>query len=294
MLRLDQFGFFALWSPYFFLFIVFLIVLFFYIAKYKRHWFEESQPLALRHKILFPMAMLLIYIMKGSPIDLLSHLMFTFHMVQMAILNLLVPPILLFGIPVWMWRKIIAFPFIRPVFAFFTRPLIALVGFNGVFSLYHVPAVLDFIKMNIWIHAGYTILLFIFAFFMWWPLLNKVERSRELTGLKKMGYIFADSALITPACALIIFNPTPMYETYTNSELWVKSLELCVPADTLSTLKLPGPEAFNLMPLNVDQQLGGVVMKVLQELIYGTVLFKVVTEWFRNDAQEEDSSPIYG
>ncbi|WAA13716.1 cytochrome c oxidase assembly factor CtaG [Fervidibacillus halotolerans] len=294
MLRLDQFGFVALWSPYFLLFIAFVTALFFYIANRKQHWFQGAGPLELRHKILFPTAMFMIYIMKGSPIDLLSHLMFTFHMVQMAILNLLVPPILIIGVPVWMWKRIITLPVVRPLFSFFTKPLVALIGFNGVFSLYHVPAILDFIKMNIWIHGGYTSLLFIFAFFMWWPLLNRVEESRQLSGLKKMGYIFADSALITPACALIIFNPTPMYETYTNTELWIKSLELCVPTDTLSTLDLPGPEAFNLLPLNVDQQLGGVVMKILQEIIYGTVLFKVIIDWFKKEAEDDDSAPIYG
>ena len=43
--------------------------------------------------------MITIYIIKGSPIDLMAHIMFTMHMVQMAILLLLVPIFLIKGIP---------------------------------------------------------------------------------------------------------------------------------------------------------------------------------------------------
>ena len=58
---------------------------------------------------------------------------------------------------------------------------------------------------------------------MWWPLLNKVEKAK-LHGLWKVGYLFANSVLITPACALIIFNNQPLYETYTSLQSWINSL----------------------------------------------------------------------
>ena len=224
--QLEQFGFRALWSPYFLLFIVLIIGLFFYLAIKKRHLFDGEKKLTSKQGYLFIFTLFLIYIIKGSPIDLLGHLSFTFHMVQMAFLYLLVPQLLIFSIPPWMWKKILSFSVIRRLFNFFTKPLIALVLFNGMFSFYHIPLIFDLVKTDIFYHAIYTVFLFIFAIFMWWPLINCVE-AKQMSGLKKVAYLFADSVLITPACALIILNNQPMYETFTNMQNWIQSLELC-------------------------------------------------------------------
>lgn len=288
LLDLEDFGFRALWSPYLFIFIMIVITLFFYVAIKKRHLFEGTEKLTKKEGILFIISMLLIYIIKGSPIDLMGHLMFTFHMIQMAILFLLVPQLFLRSIPVWMWKKFIQLPFINPIFKLMTKPLIALVVFNGVFSFYHIPFVFDIVKTNIWYHAIYTIGLFILAINMWWPLLNRIDEQKPLTGVKKLGYLLAASVLLTPACALIIFNENPMYHTYTNVELWVQSLHLCVPPDMIQSLNLTNPEMFNLLPIRYDQQLGGVIMKVLQELIYGAVLYKIFIDWYRKEQEEPD------
>jgi cytochrome c oxidase assembly factor CtaG len=245
--------------------------------------------LSLKEKALFLLALFLIYLIKGSPIDLLGHLMLTFHMVQMALLYMLVPQLLFAAVPAWVWKKWIELPGIRQLFRFFTKPLMALVGFNGLFSLYHVPVIFDAVKTNAWLHGIYTGVLFVFALFMWWPLLNQLEPYQTLTGLKRVGYIFADGALLTPACALIMFSPEPFYATYTNPELWIRQLSLCVPADRLASLDLPGPEIINPLSLHDDQQLGGVIMKILQELFYGFVLLRVFIEWYRNET--ENSGP---
>ena len=50
--------------------------------------------------------MVILYILKGSPVDLLGHILFSVHMVQMAILLLVVAPFLIMGIPNWMWKKV--------------------------------------------------------------------------------------------------------------------------------------------------------------------------------------------
>lgn len=283
--QLDQFGFRALWSPYLFIFIVLVIGGFFYLAIKKRHLFEGNEPLTKKQAILFITTAFLVYVLKGSPMDLLSHLMFTFHMIQMAFLFLLVPQLLIASIPVWMWKKLLTLPVIKQAFRFFTKPIIALVLFNGLFSFYHIPFIFDLVKTNFWYHSIYTIILFIFALFMWWPLLNKVEKAK-LHGLWKVGYLFANSVLITPACALIIFNNQPLYETYTSLQSWINSLTLCVPPSVMADLQLSGPEMFSFMPPIYDQQTGGVLMKVLQEFIYGGILYRILREWYQKEKDE--------
>ncbi|CRK80617.1 cytochrome c oxidase assembly factor CtaG [Neobacillus massiliamazoniensis] len=292
MLSLDIFGFEALWSPYFLLILIGLTAGYFVLTTKYRSLFPDSEPLTKKQIFLFILSMVLIYIIKGSPIDLMAHLMFYVHMIQMASLVLIVPPIFIVAVPTWVWRKIF-------YFGFFTKPLIALILFNGLFSLYHVPMIFDHVMQNTWLHAGFSILLFILAIFMWWPLVNLLPEQQTLNGLKKVGYIFADGILLTPACALIIFASDPMYATYSDPNAWGQAMSLCVGSSTFSSLKLSGPELFSSMSLIHDQQLGGVLMKIIQELIYGIMLGKVFFEWYRKDQAESEqmnqllnSSPV--
>ncbi len=114
--------------------------------------------------------------------------------------------------------------------------------------------------------------------------------------LKKVGYIFADGILLTPACALIIFADSPMYLTYSDPKAWAEALQLCVPPSTLATLNLSGPEMFNSMPLIHDQQLGGVIMKIIQEIVYGVVLAQVFFSWYQKDVEagkKEEETSMY-
>lgn len=292
MFSIDMFGFRAMWSPLFFICLLAITVLFFILSHYKRNWFKETEPLKRSEAILFITAIILLYFTKGGPLDLLGHLMFYAHMIQMAVLYLVIPPIFVVAIPNWMWRKVLNISIIKPLFSFFTKPLIALILFNGLFSFYHIPLIFDAIKMNMWFHAGYTILLFLFAIFMWWPLINRLPEYQSINGLMKVGYIFANGILLTPACALIIFADAPMYATYSDPSAWMQALKLCVPGTTLASLNLSGPEVFNSMSLLEDQRLGGVIMKIIQEIVYGVVLAQTFFSWYRKEQEESDNTDL--
>lgn len=284
------FGFPALWSPYFIVVLLFITVLFFLVTTKWRKDFIVSEPLTKRQAILFLTAMIVLYTVKGSPLDLMGHIMMTYHMVQMAVLYLVVPPLFIKAIPWWIWKSVINVPAIKQIFSFATRPLISLIFFNGLFSFYHIPLIFDFIKMNEALHSLYTVILFFFAICMWWPLVNEQPKGHGLHGLKKIGYIFANGILLTPACALIIFASSPLYATYSDGTAWLKAMELCVPSSTLSGLNLSGPELFSNMAVVEDQKTGGIVMKIIQEIVYGVVLAQVFFEWFRKE--QEDAEKI--
>lgn len=286
---LSIFGFQALWSPYLIGVILFLTVLYFLVTIVWRKDFKTSEPLKKSEATYFLLAMLSLYIIKGSPIDLMSHIMFTYHMVQMAFLLLLVPILIIKGIPWWIWKVVVEAPVVRQIFKIFTIPVVAAFVFAMMFSLYHIPVLFDTIKLNETFHGIFTFFLFLAAFFMNWPLVNKVEGQPKMKNLFKIGYIIANAVLITPACALIIFNPEPMYATYTDGEVWLKAMELCVPSSTLEGLTLSGPELFNNMSPIGDQQLGGVLMKIIQEIIFAVVLFRVFREWWKEEHTDEDA-----
>ena len=52
---------------------------------------------------------------------------------------------------------------------------------------------------------------------MWWPMLNPLPEYQTLSDIKKLGYMFANGILLTPACALIIFDGTVVCNVYGSS-----------------------------------------------------------------------------
>lgn len=282
-MSIDIFGFRALWSPYYFVALLLITACYFLMVTKYRGKFQNSSPVSTKQVLYFLLAMVLLYTVKGSPVDLLSHIMFSFHMFQMALLYLVIPPLFIIAIPGWVWRFFLSIKGVKPVFRFFTKPLFALMLFNVLFSLYHIPLVFDFIKTGMVVHAGYTLLLFTTAVLMWFPLVNQLPEHESLSGVKKVAYIFGSGILMTPACALIIFANHPIYDTFTNAESWASAMELCVPASALAGVTLSGPEVFNGLPLLEDQQLGGVLMKVIQEIVLGYVLGVIFFAWFKKE-----------
>lgn len=288
MLTLDIFGFEALWSPYFLTLLLMVLFVYFLITvKFRKH-FLDSEQLTIKQAVLFVTSIVLLYAIKGSPIDLIGHLMFYVHAITMVALVLMIPPLFISGIPPWLWRSFLNNRFINPLFKLFTKPIVAIILFNGFFSIYHIPIIFDNVMQNGYYHAGYSILLFFVAICMWWSLLSPLPEYKQLSGIKKVAFIFISGILLTPSCALIIFSDTPLYATYSDPHVWGKAMSLCVGSSAFSSLNLSGPELFSSMSLLHDQQLGGVVMKIIQEIIYSVVLGHVFFEWYRKDQEESE------
>jgi putative membrane protein len=291
--KLQIFGFRALWSPYFLLYILALAILYYLITGPLRHKFNKDnpEPPSIRQQLSLYTGLLLLYIIKGSPIDLLSHISFLAHMIQMAFYYLVFPILIIRGIPKWIWRKIFAVSGLSSVLRLLTKPLIAIFLFNFLFSVYHLPDILDFSKSNSIAHTSISIVLLLAAFCMWWPLLTPLKEHQTIKPLYKIFYIFGNGVLITPACGLIMFSDVPLYATYSDIEAFSNALSLCVPFDVLSGLTISGPELFTGIKLLHDQQAGGILMKVLQEFIYGGILASVFFNWFKKENKSIDPIP---
>ncbi|MCM3568775.1 cytochrome c oxidase assembly factor CtaG [Neobacillus mesonae] len=285
---LNIFGFKALWSPYFLTILLVLTVIFFLITTTFRSRFKDSEPLTVRQTVLFLTSMILLYAIKGSPLDLMGHLLFSVHGVTMVILVLLIPPILIKAIPVWLWRSLLKIKPVNAVFTILTKPVVSVLLFNGLFSIYHIPLIFDEVMQNRYYHSGYSILLFLTALFMWWSLQSPLPEQRSLSGIKKVAFLFVNGMLMTPACAMIIFADKSLYATYHDPHVWGQVMSLCVGTNVFSNLNLSGPELFTSMKILDDQRLGGVVMKILQEIIYAVILAQVFFEWYRKDQEESE------
>lgn len=288
MSNLWIFGFEALWSPIFLLFMIAILVCYFLIIGPYKKWFENAEKVKKSQMFYFTTGIILLYFVKGGPVDLLGHIVFSAHMFEMAVMYIAVPPLLLLGIPVWLYQYLTSFRVVQVILMMFTKPLIALCVFNGLFSLYHLPVVFDAVKQSQIAHSIFLAVLFFTAIMMWWPMLNPLPEYQSLSEIKKIGYMFANGVLLTPACALIIFASAPLFATYTDPSAWMNAMELCVPGEMLTDLNITGPDFLHWIPVLQDQQTGGIIMKIVQEIVYGTIIGYVFFNWARKERKKDE------
>lgn len=114
-----------------------------------------------------------------------------------------------------------------------------------------------------------------------------------MSHLLGLGYIFISGLLLTPACAMIIFANGPLFAVYNDPQVWVKAMGYCMSGDPAVLLsQFEGPAFFNLMSPIDDQQLGGIVMKLVQEFINSAALYSVFMQWYRKERATEDDASL--
>src|SRR5690625_1782497 len=186
---------------------------------------------------LFLIGLTLLYGMIGSPLTAISHLSFSFHMIQMGILYFIIPPLLLLGIPEWMFMHITKhLPLRKYRFIQFISPKIALYTFSVLFLMYHLPITLQFLSKYAALQTSYTSILFILSFYMWWPIVAP-NTKQPLHADHKKRYAFISGLLITPACILFIL--TALLDGANNPFIEQLTVHLCIPAES---------STFNILP----------------------------------------------
>ncbi|MDF2959021.1 MAG: cytochrome oxidase assembly protein [Paenibacillus sp.] len=260
----------AMWSPG--LILIILIVGWLYVKAVNR-WrdqFADSSKVGTGRQIYFLAGLVLFYIAEGSPLYYYGHhYSFSAHMLQQSISYLIVPPMLLYATPGWLLRPLFVNRAADMVMKIFTSPLVSLFTFNLIFSLYHIPVIMDALMANPLLHTLYKIVFMLAAFQLWFPVFCPLPEYNRINDMRKMAYIFVNGILLTPACALIIFASEPLYASY-------KGIS----------------EQYLFMSVLNDQQLGGVVMKIVQEVVYGIALAYTFFHWYRTERKQEEEEDL--
>lgn len=263
-------GFTQLWNPEWMVLTLLLVAAYFLMVGPWRHKFAGSESVSTGQKVLFVTGLLLFYIAIGSPLNYYGHYyLFSAHMLQMALIYLVMPPLLLLGMPEWIFRRLfLQRVMAKRIFLFLTHPLVSIFLFNMLFSLYHLPPIFDTIMANHTLHTVFHSVLTFGAFLMWWPLTNVLPEHQRMSSLWRIAYIFGSGLLLTPVCVLVIFAPQPMYATY-----------------------MQAPQLFTILPTLDDQQLGGVIMKAVQEVSFITTITIIFFRWARKEREQNSSTP---
>jgi putative membrane protein len=153
--------------------------------------------------------------------DLSEDYLYLMHMVQHMLFTLIAAPLLVAGVPAWLWRRMLAPAPARAVFGFFVRPVVAVVVFNGVLLFSHWPAVVTSSVTSEIVHFSVHALVVASAVVMWWPVLSPLSEMPALAPPAQMLYLFAQSIAPTIPASFLTFGHSPLYEVYaTFPRIW--------------------------------------------------------------------------
>jgi putative membrane protein len=262
----QAYSFGTLWIPGVMVATLVLAVSYLTLTGSFRYLFEQSEPVSHIQKTYFLTGLIIFYLALGSPLHLLGdRFLFSAHMLAQSLMYMIVPPLILLGIPQWVWHALLKNHPIKKVFVVLTNPILTILSFNVLFSIYHLPSVFDYVTSSDILHNLYHGLLLLSAFQMWWTIISPLPDLNSLSELRRIGFLIMNTLLLYPACVLIIFADTPMYSTFAGA-----------------------PQILEILPPLHDQQLGGVLMKLIQEFVFIAALVFLFRKWFQKENAQGD------
>jgi putative membrane protein len=161
-----------------------------------------------------------------------------------------------------MLRALLAPAPVRRVFRFVTRPLVALIVFNGVLLFTHWPEVVDASVGSEPIHLALHVLIVASALAMWWPVMSPLPELPALAPPGQMLYLFLQSLAPTIPASFLTFGHTLLYPVYASF-----------------------PRIWGVSALN-DQLLAGLVMKIAGGLLLWVVIAVIFFRWFAEEQRD--------
>lgn len=153
-------------------------------GMYQRGLIRRSQPW------LFGGGLLAIFIALLSPIDILSELLFSFHMAQHILLVMVAPPLLLLGLPAPFLRWSLVEARVRGILNAITDPVVAFALYNVNLWLWHIPALYQAALRNELLHDLQHALFFYTAVLFWWRVLDPTHGWFPLWGWPPAKWIY--------------------------------------------------------------------------------------------------------
>ena len=216
-----------------------------------------------RRRLFFSAGMLVLLVGSTWPVhDLAEERLYAAHMVQHMLYTLVAAPMLVAGIPSWMWRGFLRARPIAIVFRFLVRPLVALVVFNAVLLFTHWPAVVEASVRSEPLHFALHVLIVGSGIVMWWPVLSPLPEMPALSAPSQMLYLFFQSLAPTIPASFLTFGQSPLYPVYATF-----------------------PRIWGISPLS-DQLIAGLVMKLGGGAILWGFIITIWFRWYARDSHE--------
>lgn len=218
----------------------------------------SKTPVEPKQRGLFHATMILLFFTLDGPLHhLADNLLFSAHMLQHMILQLLWAPLLIISVPDWLWRVILLKnPTVAVMARWLTRPMVAFVLYNGVIFGWHFPdfynAALSYHPLHIFQHLVFMST----AIVMWWVMISPLPELRASYG-KRMVFILINMLMMKALGLMLSMSDHVLYTFY-----------------------LTQPRAWGMDALS-DQQLGGMLMWLPGGALLWAGLGRVWWQWVR-------------
>jgi putative membrane protein len=234
------------------------------LRRFRPRTLWDEHIVTTREILFFAAGVFLLVVALVSPLDSLSNLMFSAHMVQHMLLIYFAPPLLLAGTPAWLLRPFFDIPRFRSVAKFVTMPVVATIIFNCVLIVWHMPALWDYALVDPQVHALEHLTMFVAGLIVWWPVFSPSPEVPRLSYPAQMLYIFVQSLVPAIIGAFMTFSGRVIYPVY-----------------------LETPKPWGMTPL-MDQQIAGLLMKILGTLYLWILLTVRFFQWFNYEEHQDE------
>ncbi len=185
------------------------------------------------------------------------------HTVQYLLLALIAPILLWLGLPPWV-AGVSPRPRIARALRGLAHPVPALLAFNAILLVTHVPAVVDRLMTSQWGSFAIDLSWLVGGLWLWWPVVAPAPIGR-LPPPAQIGYVFATTILPTAPAAFLTFADYPVYALY----------ELAPRVGVAA---------------RSDQQIAGLLMKFGADAIIWVVLAVIFFRW-QAEERTADGAP---
>jgi putative membrane protein len=240
-----------------------LLAAYFYTINILRPRISDAGRVRNTQIVLYCLGVLAIYVATGTPIhDLSEQYLLSMHMVQHLVLTLVAPPLLIAGMPGWLWQAILSGRWVLPVARVLLHPLVAFGVFNFLLVITHLPFVVDYALREHWFHFVVHAGLVGSAMMMWWPVVGGTPELPRLTYPYQMAYLFVQSIVPAVIASFITFSETAVYKFYEAA-----------------------PRIWHISAVE-DQQMAGGIMKMTGTLILWSFIGVAFFRWYAKEEAE--------
>ena len=202
-----------------------------------------------------------------SPLDALGDdYLFSAHMLQHILLDMVVPPLFVLGLSMWLVQQIVRRPPLAALERVLGNPAVAWSLGSGTLVLWHLPTLFNATLENEALHIFEHLTFLVTGTIMWWPVFVRFDNLR-LAPMMSALYLLLASVPNALLGIFLTFCRTPLYSGYFQ------------PTDELGALPLIRGR-WGLDPLT-DQQVGGACMWVIGSAIYLWAILVMVARWYR-------------
>jgi putative membrane protein len=218
------------WSPP----ILIDLVMLAFVLIYLRGWLalrRNSSGLFPRSRLAaFESGMFCLWIAIGSPLSAFDEASLTVHMIQHIFLMLIVPPLILLGLPAlplmhglpqWLMRTtlgpLLRWPLLQSLGKFLTHPIVCWVSATAALILWHIPAAFELaLHSDAWHEVEHMCFLSTSILF-WWPVVQPFPSEARWPRWSVPLYLFLGMLPSGVLGAFLVFCDRVVYPSYSES-----------------------------------------------------------------------------